>query len=69
MDARCHLDGWFLRLRILGGTPHLTARDSADDEIPKPNWIELGIAVAIGVLIGNLTKRCPPYEDDPPPGD
>lgn len=47
-----NINGWFLWLQILGGTLHLTARNSVDDEVPKPNWIKLGVAVAVGVLIG-----------------
>jgi hypothetical protein len=31
---------------------HLTAKHSVEDDTPRPNWIRLGIAVAIGVLIG-----------------
>ncbi|KNY20873.1 hypothetical protein [Methylobacterium sp. ARG-1] len=47
-----NINGWFLWLQILGGTLHLTAKHSVEDDIPRPNWIRLGIAVAIGVLVG-----------------
>lgn len=47
-----NINGWFLWLQILGGTLHLTAKHSVEDDIPRPNWIRLGVAVAIGVLIG-----------------
>lgn len=47
-----NINGWFLWLQILGGTLHLTAKHSVEDDIPRPNWIRLGIAVAAGVLIG-----------------
>ncbi|MCJ2098921.1 hypothetical protein [Methylobacterium sp. E-046] len=47
-----NINGWFLWLQILGATLHLTAKHSVEDDIPRPNWIRLGIAVAFGVLIG-----------------
>ena len=47
-----NINGWFLWLQILGGALHLTARNSVDHEVPRPNWIRLGVAVGLGVLIG-----------------
>jgi hypothetical protein len=47
-----NVNGFFLWLQILGATLHLTAKHSVEDDIPRPNWIRLGIATAFGVLIG-----------------
>ena len=47
-----NVGGFFIWLQILGGTLHLTAHKSVEDEVPKPNWVRLGLAVAFGVLIG-----------------
>jgi hypothetical protein len=39
---------------FMGGIMHMTAKGALDGEIPRENWIRLGIVVAFGVMMGLL---------------
>jgi hypothetical protein len=39
---------------FMGGVMHMTAKGALDGEIPRENWIRLGLVIALGVMTGLL---------------
>lgn len=46
------LNGWWLWWQIVGGVLHLTAPRSIENEIPRPNFARLRVALLAGVALG-----------------
>jgi hypothetical protein len=41
-------------MTFMGGVLHMTARGALDGEIPRENWIRLGVVIAAGIVTGLL---------------
>lgn len=54
------INGWFVWLMVLGGFLHLTAPRSIEGRFPRSNWVWLGAAVFMILLLAGFLALSPP---------